>query len=201
MFLAGFIFVTMFTWLTSIKAEMYVIGIWSLFVNAFIVSICSVLHNYFWTRVDIDENFKILVYISIAIVSSVIGARIYNGNFLKGIVSKIGKRTFGNNVFKDVIDFDKKTMMLIHLKDSEIFYGGMFRLMDEHGSNSYISLTNYCIYSEEDNQLIRDCSNQKMAIVFKLQDIQHIEILYENDSRVWEWLNPESTKNKKSLKT
>jgi len=180
---------------------MYVIGIWSLFVNAFIVSVCSVLHNNFWTKIDIDENLKIIIYISIAITSAVLGARIYNSNWVKKLISKIGKKTFGNNVFKDVIDFDKKTMMLIHLKDSQFFYGGMFRLMDEHGSNSYVSLTNYCIYSEEDNQVIRDCSNQKMAIVFNLQDIQRIELLYEDDSKVWEWINPESTKYKKSKKT
>ena len=188
MFLAGFVFVTIFNWLTSLKLELYLIGIWSLFVNAFIKNAFSVLHSFVLKKLDFNENVKVVIYVISAIVTAILLAKLYNSNWTRRKLSRIGKKTFGNNIFRDIVDFDKKTIFIIYLKDSNFFYCGTFKYMDENGSDSYIALIDYSVFSYADDELIRDNSGNKMTIVFCLQDVEHIELLYEDDSDVWKML-------------
>lgn len=188
MFLAGLVFVVLFNWLTNIKMELYLVGIWSLFANAFIKSIFSTVHDFCLVKIDFDEHFKVVVYVITAVLSSFLLARVYNSNFLKRILIRVGKKTLGNNVFKDVIDFDKKTMVSVYLKDSDYFYIGTFKYMDEHDGDSYIALIDYSMFNRADNNLLRNNCDNKMSIVFCLRDIEHIEILYEDNSDVWKLL-------------
>ena len=195
MFLAGFVFVTIFNWLTSLKMELYLVGIWSLFVNAVIKNIFSVLHSFILKTIDFNENIKVVIYVFTAIVTATFFSKLYNGKWIRRNLSKLGKKTFGNNIFKDVVDFDKKTILLIYLRNSEFFYCGTFKYMDEHDTDSYIALIDYSIFNHADNQLIRDNSGNKMTIVFCLRDIEHIELLYEEDSDVWQMLGGSNQKN------
>ncbi len=189
MFFAGFVFVTIFNWLTSLKMELYLVGIWSLFVNAFIKASFATLHNYLLVEIDFDDNLKIVIYVITAILAAILLAKVYNSNWTRTNLSRLGKKTLGNNMFKDVIDFDKKTILLVYLKDSDYFYSGTFKYMDEHDADSYIALIDYSVFNKADNQLIRDNSGNKMSIVFCLHDIEHIELLYEENSAVWNLLD------------
>lgn len=189
MFLAGFVFVTIFNWLTSSKMELYLVGIWSLFINAFIKNFFSVLHSFIFDKIDFNENMKVVIYVISAIVTATFLAKLYNSTWTRKTLSGLGKKTFGNNIFKDIVDFDKKTILLIYLKDSEFFYSGTFKFMDEHDSNSFIALIDYSVFNYADNQLVRDNSGNKMTIVFCLRDVEHIELLYEEDSDVWQMLD------------
>lgn len=188
LFLAGYIFITVFNWLTSTKMELYVAGIWSLLINKMITTFFGGLHSIFFVEVDFDENIKVVIYVLFALCSAILVSIAFNSVLVKRILGAVCKRTFGNNAFKDAIDFKKRTMMLVYLKDSKQFYGGIFKLMDERGAESYIVLTNYCVYGREDNQVIRDCSKSKMSIIFTLREIEYIEVLYEEDSAVLKWL-------------
>lgn len=185
MLLAGLIFVVLFNWLANIKMELYLVGIWSLFANAFIKAFFSTIHNFWLVEIDFDEHFKIVVYVITAVILAFLFVRVYSSNIFKRILIRVGKKTLGNNVFKDAIDFDKRTMMLIYLKESDYFYIGTFKFMDEHDENSYIALINYSIFNRADNSLLRNNSDNKMSIVFCLHDIEHIELLYEDNSEVW----------------
>ena len=189
MFLAGLVFVVLFNWLTNIKMELYLVGIWSLFANAFIKSVFSTVHDFWLVKIDFDEHIKVVVYVLTAVLSAFLLARVYISNFLKRILIRVGKKTLGNNVFKDVIDFDKKTMVSVYLKDSDYFYIGTFKFMDEHDGDSYIALIDYSMFNRVDNNLLRNNCGNKMSIVFCLRDIEHIELLYEDNSDVWKLLD------------
>lgn len=197
MFLAGFIFVVLFDWLTNIKQELYLVGIWSLFANAFIKSVFSIVHKFYLVEINFDEHLKILIYVISSVMLAFILARVYNGKILKRILIKVGKKTLGNNVFKDVIDFDMRTIMSVYLKDSDYFYIGTFKYMDEHEGDSYISLVDYFVCNRADNSLLRNSCSNKMSIVFCLRDVEHIELLYEDNSDVWKLLGDGNTKDNK----
>lgn len=194
MFFAGFVFVTIFNWLTSSKMELYLVGIWSLFINAFIKAIFTTLHKLWFVNTNFDNNHKVIIYVIAAIITAIGGAKLYNSGWIRIILSKLGKKTLGNNIFKDVIDFNKKTIMLVYLKDSDYFYSGTFKLMDEHDADSYITLIDYSIFNKGDNKLLRNNTGYKMSIIFSLHDIEHIELLYEDDSEVWRLLGDSDEK-------
>lgn len=186
---------TFFNWLTNTKMELYIVGIWSLFVNTLIKTTCAALHHYVWTNIDFNESVKIIIYVFIATVSAFILAWILNTKIVKLILTKIFNKTIGNDVFQDVIDYNKRTMMMIYLKDSDVYYLGAFKLKDVNGIDSYITLIEYTSYRKDTNEIVRKNSKDlglKSSITFCLQDIERIEMFYENDSKVWELLNSDN---------
>lgn len=200
--LYGFIFIIIFQWLTNEKMEMYSVIIWALFVNVFIKAVCGVIHSCAFPSKNFDENVKVVVYILTAIVMSSFISWIYNSVEVKQMLSKLGKKTFGNDVLKDVIDYDKRTMMLVYLKNDDVIYGGTFRARDERGIESYIVLINYCLYEKNSGKIIRNSSNKKASVVINMKDVERVEMLYENDSKVWEFLNQyNEVKGEKTNKT
>lgn len=199
--LYGFIFIIIFQWLTNEKMEMYSVIIWALFVNVFIKAVCGVIHSYAFPSKNFDENIKVVVYILTAIVMSGFISWIYNSVEVKQMLSKLGKKTFGNDVLKDVIDYDKKTMMLVYLKNDDVIYGGTFKARDERGIESYIVLIEYCLYVKNSGKIIRDSSNQKASVVINMKDVERVEMLYENDSKVWKFLNQDNEEKVKGENT
>ncbi len=172
--------------------ELYLVVIWSVFVNVFIKSLCGAIHNVILPEKDFDENLKIVLYIVTAIITSSLISWLYNSTFIKKILHILGKKTFGNDAFKDVVDYNKKTLMMVYLKESKVMYGGIFKLKDEKGSDSYITLIQYCLLEKDSNTLIRDFRKEKASVVINLRDVERIEIIYEDDSKVWKWLNQDN---------
>lgn len=201
LFLYGLVFMLILKWLTSADIDMNLLIIDAIFANVVIKAICGAIHSVILKKVEFNDNLKIVMYIVTAIIMSCLVSWLYNSVVLKKILYKIGKKTFGNDLFKDVIDYDKRTMMMVYLKNSNIMYGGVFRAKDEHGTDSYISLIEYNIYNKENNEIVRRFDEQKASVAINLNDIERIEMIYEEDSKVWEFLKQDDeTENEDSKK-
>ena len=107
-------------------------------------------------------------------------------------MNKISKRTWDDDIFKDVIDYNKRTMMILYLKNSDIIYSGIFKLREQKGANSNICLIKYSIIKKESNVLIRKHEDIKSSVIINLQDVERVELVYEDDSEVWKWLNKDN---------
>lgn len=189
LFLSGFVFMTLYNWLINTQMDIYLIGIWSLFINSLIKALCSVLHSIILTETTFSESAKILIYVVTAILLSILVVKIRESNCFKNIISKLHQKTMNTNILDDVIDYDKRTTMMVYPKDSDIYYNGIFRLHEEKGAESYIALMNYYLCNKNDDEIIRDYSSVKSSVIINLQDIERIELFYEDNSETWKWLN------------
>ena len=177
-----------FNWLTSIKMDLYLVGIWSLMINAFIKAFCTTVHTFIMKEIDFDENLKLVIYLVLALISAVICSIFYKSDLLRSFLGKFFNKTLGNDVFKDIIDFKQRTVATVFLKESEIYYIGVFKHMDEKDADSYIALIEYSAVNKSNNEIIRNFSDEKASIVFCLNEIEHIEFIYEDESEVWKRL-------------
>jgi len=189
LFLSGFVFMTLYNWLTNTQMDLYLIGIWSLFINSLIKALCSVLHSVILTKINFSESSKILIYVVVAVLLSIFVVKVRDTKCFKKIISKLHQKTINRDILNDVIDYDKRTSMMVYPKNSDLYYSGMFRLHEEKGAESYITLINYALCSKKDDEIIRDYSEQKSAVIINLQDIERIELFYEKESETWSWLN------------
>ena len=167
-------------------------GLWSLFINVLIKSMCIAIHSVLLTSIDFNEQIKIIFYILIAILTPFFICLICNSYLIKNIMNKISKRTWDDDIFKDVIDYNKRTMMILYLKNSDIIYSGIFKLREQKGANSNICLIKYSIIKKESNVLIRKHEDIKSSVIINLQDVERVELVYEDDSEVWKWLNKDN---------
>lgn len=204
LFLSGFIFMTIYNWLTNTQMELYLIGLWSLFVNAFIKTFYSALHSIIFIEKDFNESVKIIIYIITSVVMSILCVVIYNSTVFRNLLIKINKKTVHRDVFEDVIDYKKKTIMYVFMKESDYYYTGEFKLYEEKGHDSYIVLINYMLCDKDTCDEITNSTQEKTAALINLQDIERIELFYEDDSEIWEWLNKvdlEKTRKKRKKRS
>ena len=156
LFLAGFIFMTIFIWLTNLQIETYLIGIWSLIINALIKLFYSALHNFVFINDNFPEVIKHTIYVLSAIIFPFIIVKILNYDFVKRLLNKYSGKTIHKDIFEDIIDYNKRTLMVVYLKDSNVYYAGTFKVKEETGSNSYITLINYTIKDKSNHDTIID---------------------------------------------
>lgn len=183
---------SIYNWLTNSQMDVYILGLWSIFVNALIKTLCSVIHIFVLSNTSFNESIKTIIYVFTAMCLSIVTVKLRDCSYVRSLLNKIGKRTVHADILDDVIDYDKRTIMTVYLKDSDVYYRGIFRLRDEKGLDSYITLINYISFSVSDDEEIfnpKD-ANLNSTVVFNLHDIERIELFYENDSRTWKWLAP-----------
>lgn len=189
LFLAGFVFMTLYNWLTNAQMDTYVIGIWSLFANTLIKAFYSMIHSWVLVKVDFNESLKILVYVFTAIGLAFAAVKVRESDKVKALLGKLDKKTVHKDILADVVDHKKRTMMIVYPKESNVYYIGVFRLHEEKGADSFITLIEYCLCNKDNDKIIRDYSAQKSSVIINLQNVERIELFYEEDSTVWEWLN------------
>ena len=147
----------------------------------------SVIHIFLWPSHIFGESIKSFIYILTGVTFPFILKFIYTRRFFRKILLKLDHRTINKNIFDDVIDYNKKTMVKVYVKNSNNFYLGNFSLIGENGKNYYISLINYALLEKDTCKLIY--KQDTSSIVFNFNDIEKIEFIYENDSEVWKTLN------------
>lgn len=191
LFLSGFIFMSIFKWLTNLTMEPYMTGVWSLFVNFLIQLFYSTLHIMVWSEINFPEPVKYSIYIASAVIFPFIIVRIFNSTYIRKILDRISKKTIHEDVLDDVIDYNKRCNVIVNLKDSDIYYAGIFKLKEEKGVESRIVLVNYVEKRKSDDKLILDYGEKdfKTSVVINLSDVESLQLFYEDDSETWRFLS------------
>ena len=68
-------------------------GLWSLFINVLIKSMCIAIHSVLLTSIDFNEQIKIIFYILIAILTPFFICLICNSYLIKNIADKLKLHT------------------------------------------------------------------------------------------------------------
>ena len=112
---------------------------------------------------------------------------------------KTNNKSINSDIFNDIIDYDKQTMMRVYIKNSPIMYIGTFKIREEKGIDSYIVLINYAsIDTTVDKKRIvfnPEEHNLKSSVVINLHDVERIELVYEKDSKILKRLGLDNAKN------
>ena len=190
LFLYGFIFMTIFTWITNIKLDVYIYVLWGLFVNYIIINMYALCHVFILSKYDISEPVKILTYSFTAMITPFFITELTKKPSFRNFLSKYVHKTVNSDLLDDVIDFNKRTIITAYLKNSDVYYRGILFAKDEHGNDSYISLIKYAVYDRNDNEVILDMSKDDVnsSVLINLRDTESVELYYEDDSDVWKWM-------------
>lgn len=187
LFLSGFIFIYTYNWINNIKMDIPILTLWSLFVTALIKSFYSSLHIVALPNMVINDSLKIIIYSVTGFLLAIILTYITNMKLFTRLLYKINNKSINNDIFDDIIDYDKRTMMKIYIKSSDIYYIGRFSFREENGADSWISLVEYCCVDTKTNDKLFGPSEKELcsSVTINLNNIERIEIIYEKDSDVW----------------
>ena len=189
LFLSGFIFMTMFNWFNNRKAELATTILWSLFVSYMIKNVYSVI--FLLKPNSVETYVKSIIYVTTGALLSVVIKKLKSLKCIMQITRKINNKTLYNDLLDNVIDYTLPIYMQVYPKGSNHYYIGRFAMREENGIDSLLALIDYKVVDKEYNTCIYNPqeSDLKSSMIFFLKDIEHIEIIYENESCVWKHLS------------
>ncbi len=191
LFLPGFIYIQLYSWLNSKKNDITITTLWSLIISFIIKSFYSVIHSIVVTTYVFNDALKIIIYIITAILLSVLVAALKKWKCVAKFLKWLNDKTLNEDIFDDVLDYKKPCILQIYLKTSPKLYIGRFVLREEKGLDSWIVLSDY-VQMNTNNMEEEYCPSdhkQKSMVALNLRDIERIEIIYDNNSEVWKRFN------------
>lgn len=185
LFLSGLLFLMIYGWLNTKRYDISLLTLWSLFISH-IIKIC-----YDITPINLAKPYMSALYILTGIVLAVLITWLKRREIIGKIISSFNNKSINDDIFDDVIDYDKRTLMRVYLKSSNIYYLGRFAYREENGNDSWICLFEFGVIDKETNDEIYDPSNcdLKSSVVINLSNVERIELIYEDDSKVWQRMN------------
>ena len=191
LFLSGFIFMYTYNWFNNKKTDNSILTIWSLFISALIKSFYSVIHIFLLSSIKIPDAIKVVIYSLTGLLLAVLLTRLKRTQIFTRILYAMNNKSVNDDIFDDIIDYDKRTMMNIYIKSSDVYYVGRFSFREENGIDSWITLVEYCCVDKKTNNKLFDPAEGGLcsSVAINLKDVERIEIIYEKDSKVWEKLN------------
>jgi len=191
LFLSGFIFMYTYNWFNNKKIDISILTIWSIFISVLIKSFYSALHIFVLSNVKIPDAIKIIIFSATGFLLAILFTFIKSTKILSRILYRINNKSINDDIFDDIIDYDKRTMMNVYLKSSDVYYVGRFSFREENGTESWISLIEYCSVDRKTNQPVFNPEKGGLysSVAINLKEVERIEIIYEKDSEVWKKAN------------
>ena len=191
-----------YNWLNNKKIDNSIFTIWSLFISILIKSFYSAIHVFILPHVQIPDALKIIVFSSTGLLLAILLTYLRRTKLFYKILCRINNKSINDDIFDDIIDYSKKTMMNIYIKSSDIYYVGRFSYREENGIDSWISLIEYSSVNKKTNNPVfnSEAGGLNSSVVINLKDIERTEIIYEKDSDVWNRLIGSKSNDVKSHK-
>lgn len=192
-----------YNWLNHTENNVSILTIWSLFISILVKSACTFIHEFIFKEIIFSNASKILIYAMTGLLLSLIITWTKKTKVLQNILYKINNKSINDDIFDDVIDYSKRTMMMVYLKSSKVYYLGRFLYREENGLDSWIALIDYCSMDRTIGKIIfdPDISNMKSTVLLNLKDVQRIQIIYEKDSDIWKKFSNVEENDKDQLNT
>lgn len=188
LFLSGFIFMTAYNWMNNKpKQDFSVIALWSILISFIIVNFYDWIHSFVFNTTDMNDGFKVVIYCLSAFITAIAVTKFKNTKIITYILHKTNHKSGNDDVFDDIVDYDKGTTMQIYLKSSKTMYIGQFLYREEKGLESWMVLVTYASLSTEDYHVMFCTTDDgyKSTVMINLRDIDRIELIYNDDSDVW----------------
>lgn len=171
-FLPGYWAIILFSFLTSRKIAGKMILVLSCLFSYLSISLISVFHQ--------TDNILVLSGISfiLSTVISIIISILFSTKVLKRILVKWFHKTPHNDIWRDVLDFDKGSNLKIYFKDSDIGLIGHHKVHEENGDNSWFAISAPIKFDAKTDEIVddRNQNNEDFIVTFKLNDVKQIEI-------------------------
>ena len=144
-------------------------------INIIAVVISTILKTGIVDRINISNNdFALAVTCLICICCAILVGLFYRIPGINDTFGKVFYKSFHDNIWEDVIDFERGTALVLTMYDGSILIGG-FEMIEENGNDSWIALDAYRL-RDSNNELVfqYDDLNQNSRIMVRVSDIKYI---------------------------
>lgn len=184
-FVSGYVFLVIFSSLTSIKAEEKIKFIMSCVISYVNVTLISITNELFIHTRFLEEPLIVSgLSIIFSTISSIIWAKLYTSKRFHNFMISYFNKSQNEDIWRDIIDFENGSMLKIYIKGYPYYIMGRYKSHEEKGEKSWFVLSAYTKidkgsnfnYNNEPDFSLRD----DIIIAIRLRDVEHIEIFSLN---------------------
>ena len=171
-FVPGYVFVILFRHFCTIKTERAMTIVMSVVISYIFLSLISLIYS--------SESSLQLSAIAILLgfVTAIPIAKLFTSEWLKKLMLKGFYKTPHEDIWKDVLDYKEGSLVKVYLKGKDYWVYGQYRFNEDKGENSWFAISAYGKYdSTKNDECIQEYhENEKRFMVFRLSDVDYIEI-------------------------
>lgn len=124
---------------------------------------------------------NVLIIVAFSIVLAFCFARISTWKWINKVFGIISYKSINNSVWKDFINFDEGTRVLITVKDNKTMYYGNFLYCEENGENSWFVLSDYAMTIDGRNTYSMCKEHPTAKLLIQMKDVSRVELIYDNN--------------------
>lgn len=149
------------------------------------------MHQFFFKNISFSDPGKILICTFVGCTFAIFWTQILNSDSIDELLFHVLRKSPNSDMLNDVIDYNKNTIVMAYLKNSDLYYAGRLLYREENGRDSWICLIDYAAVKKDTNEVEFDPekSDQKSTALLNLSDIERIHLIYEDDTKLWEKFN------------
>jgi len=188
----GFIFLRVLYFLNAKKESDHSISLYIIkmvVVSYIIISIIRVVDAIVLPSCNLWVWTEVIIASFIAIPLAYVSYKFLNSKKLSSFLGIATRKSANDNLWKDVIDYDKGTIFKMFMKNKTIVYIGKLATHEERGENSWFLLTEYiCVYTDKDETFDSSELSKPSRVMIPLREVERVEILYDSETDIFnEW--------------
>lgn len=168
-FVPGAFFVIIFTHLCSVQLS----STYKTILSCIISYVCIALIN-----ITIAPSFWGLVILSVLLscILGILTSRLFVSKWFKSLLIKTFYKSPHNDMWRNVLSFDKGTNLKVYLKDKSYYIIGHYHSHEEKGNDSWFCLSSHIKYDKDNNEIVNYEEDKNAYITFLVRDVETIEI-------------------------
>ena len=177
-YLPGFWTITVFKYFCSKEIQTESQTVLSCVVSYVLLSISELLSNTTSLEFIKDSVWgKSGVSIILGTLLAFLISSIFCAKWFSGVMVKLFHKTPNDNIWRDVLDLIHGSNLKLYIRNANYYVVGQHRNIEEKGDDSWIVLTGFIKYSQEDNREIENHEGkQEDMIAIRMSDVEYAEI-------------------------
>lgn len=171
-FLPGYWGVMLFSFLNSKKINDKMVVMLSCLFSYFSITVISLFYQIDNVLMLSGVSFIVLTILSILI------SLVYASKLCTNLLVKLFHKTQYNDIWHDILDYDKGSNLKIYLKNDNVGFIGHFIVHEEKENDSWFAISAPIKFDVETDSIIDDenKNDENYIVTFRLSDVKHIEI-------------------------
>lgn len=180
-FVSGYVFLVIFTNLTSVKAEEKIRFILSCIISYINVTLISVTNELFIHNRYLEEPLIVSgLAIILSTITSITWAKLYSSRFFHDFMIRHFNKSQNEDIWRDIIDFDNGSLLKVYVKGYPYYIVGKYKSHEEKGDKSWFVLSGFSKLDRETNLNYKNEPDFSLRvdvlITIRLCEVEHIEI-------------------------
>lgn len=159
--------------------------IWSVVISYIVKSIVNIADNLILKSNQLLPWSEFLCTILVAVIICLLANYIYNSRFFKKHIEKFNHKSFNDDIWEDIVDYELGTAFKVFLKDNTIYVGTII-VIEEKGKDSWFALKDYIVIHPDEREYDSENADMPTTVAISFSEVKRIELYYKKNTAIFD---------------